>query len=91
MKPEPQKPESQKVISSTTTKVKTTCPPASSTVSLTLLNSLQEIRQRLEMAESGLTSHLHIPLGENSVHECSVHIQKLQVCNRFWFFFSCNV
>ncbi|XP_072220758.1 desmoplakin-A isoform X3 [Leuresthes tenuis] len=78
VKPEPQKSESQKVISTTTTKVKTTCPPASSTVSLTLLNSLQEIRQRLETAESGLTSHLHIPLGDNSVHECSVHIQKLQ-------------
>ncbi|KAM4551600.1 desmoplakin-A isoform 3-T3 [Odontesthes bonariensis] len=78
VKSEPQKPDSQKVISSTTTKVKTQCPPASSTVSLTLLNSLQEIRQRLEMAESGLTSHLHIPLGDNSVHECSVHIQKLQ-------------
>uniref|UniRef100_A0A8C9XW16 Desmoplakin n=1 Tax=Sander lucioperca TaxID=283035 RepID=A0A8C9XW16_SANLU len=52
-----------------------------STISLTLLNSLQELRRRLELAESGLTSHLHVPLGDNSVHECSVHIQKLQVCN----------
>lgn len=55
-------------------------------ISLTLLSSLQEIRHRLELAESGLTSHLHIPLGENSVHECSVNIQKLQV-NTFYFFF----
>uniref|UniRef100_A0A672FL09 Desmoplakin a n=1 Tax=Salarias fasciatus TaxID=181472 RepID=A0A672FL09_SALFA len=46
---------------------------------LTLLSSLQEIRRRLELAESGLTRHLHLPLGENSLHECSVHIQNLQV------------
>ncbi|XP_017277923.1 desmoplakin-like isoform X1 [Kryptolebias marmoratus] len=49
-----------------------------STISLTLLSNLQELRRRLEMAESGLTSHLHIPLGENSVHQCTVHIQKMQ-------------
>uniref|UniRef100_A0A8D3D3F9 Desmoplakin a n=1 Tax=Scophthalmus maximus TaxID=52904 RepID=A0A8D3D3F9_SCOMX len=55
---------------------------------VTLLNSLQEIRRRLELAESGLTSHLHVPLGENSVHECSVHIQKLQVCNHSFIFSS---
>ncbi|MEQ2280044.1 hypothetical protein AMECASPLE_015614 [Ameca splendens] len=47
-------------------------------ISLSLLSTLQEIRRRLEMAESDLTDHLHIPLGENSVHECLVHIQKLQ-------------
>uniref|UniRef100_A0A672FCL0 Desmoplakin a n=1 Tax=Salarias fasciatus TaxID=181472 RepID=A0A672FCL0_SALFA len=50
----------------------------SSTKTLTLLSSLQEIRRRLELAESGLTRHLHLPLGENSLHECSVHIQNLQ-------------
>uniref|UniRef100_A0A3Q3FTX0 Desmoplakin a n=1 Tax=Labrus bergylta TaxID=56723 RepID=A0A3Q3FTX0_9LABR len=49
---------------------------------LSLLSSLQEIRRRLELAESGLTSHLHIPLGENSVHECTVHIQKLQTVHQ---------
>lgn len=64
-----------------TTAPKTPTQPPSSTLSLSLLSSLQEIRRRLEIAESGLTSHLHIPFGENSVHECSVHIQKLQVCN----------
>lgn len=62
-------------------KVETKPPPATSaTLSLTLLSSLQELRRRLELAESGLTSHLHVPLGENGVHECSVHIQRLQVC-----------
>ncbi|XP_034744791.1 desmoplakin-like isoform X2 [Etheostoma cragini] len=62
--------------------VKPPTPPASSTISLTLLNSLQELRRRLELAESGLTSHLHVPLGDNSVHECSVHIQKLQTVHQ---------
>uniref|UniRef100_A0A3Q3KGH3 Desmoplakin a n=1 Tax=Monopterus albus TaxID=43700 RepID=A0A3Q3KGH3_MONAL len=65
----------------TTKTVKTTVPkppPPSSTVSLTMLTNLQEIRRRLELAESALTSHLHVPLGDNSVHECSVHIQRLQ-------------
>ncbi|XP_035526358.1 desmoplakin-like isoform X1 [Morone saxatilis] len=57
-------------------------PPASSTLSLTLLSSLQEIRRRLVLAESGLTSHLHVPLGENSLHECSVHIQNLQTVHQ---------
>ncbi|XP_043990295.1 desmoplakin-like isoform X3 [Gambusia affinis] len=46
-------------------------------ISLSLLSNLQEIRRRLEMAESDLTDHLHVPLGENSVHECSVYIQKI--------------
>lgn len=57
-------------------------PSSSATLSLTLLSSLQELRRRLEVAESGLTSHLHVPLGENGVHECSVHIQRLQVCRK---------
>ncbi|XP_040910691.1 desmoplakin [Toxotes jaculatrix] len=69
VKPEPPKP-------SQTHKVST------STLSLTLLSSLQEIRRRLELAESGLTSHLHIPMGDNSVHHCSVHIQKLQTVHQ---------
>ncbi|KAK9539286.1 hypothetical protein VZT92_004402 [Zoarces viviparus] len=54
----------------------------SPTLSLTLLSSLQELRRRLELAESGLTSHLHVPLGDNSVHECSVHIQNLQTVHQ---------
>ncbi|KAF7668464.1 hypothetical protein LDENG_00008080 [Lucifuga dentata] len=83
VKPEPPKQEPIKATTSKTTKttvIKTQPlpPPPSSTLSLTLLTNLQELRRRLELAESGLTSHLHIPLGENSVHECSQHIQKLQ-------------
>lgn len=85
MKPEPPKQDANKAstskVSKTTVKVINQTAPPSSTLSLTLLSSLQELRRKLELAESGLASHLHIPLGENSVHECSMHIQKLQVCN----------
>uniref|UniRef100_A0A8C5GMS1 Desmoplakin a n=1 Tax=Gouania willdenowi TaxID=441366 RepID=A0A8C5GMS1_GOUWI len=70
--------KTSKVTKTTVTKVSSAQPPTS-TLSLTLLTSLQELRRRLELAESGLTNHLHIRLGDNSVHECSVHIQKLQV------------
>uniref|UniRef100_A0A669EF17 Desmoplakin a n=1 Tax=Oreochromis niloticus TaxID=8128 RepID=A0A669EF17_ORENI len=80
----PKETESQKVEKVKVTKVSAPkpnnqTPPPSSSLSLTLLTSLQELRRRLESAEYGLTSHLHIPLGDNSVYECSVHIQKLQV------------
>uniref|UniRef100_A0A3Q3FTV7 Desmoplakin a n=1 Tax=Labrus bergylta TaxID=56723 RepID=A0A3Q3FTV7_9LABR len=85
-KPEPSKPEPCKqdtVVKTPEVKVTTKPPtPPTSTLSLSLLSSLQEIRRRLELAESGLTSHLHIPLGENSVHECTVHIQKLQTVHQ---------
>ncbi|XP_060940862.1 desmoplakin-A-like isoform X2 [Limanda limanda] len=78
-KPEPPKPTpAPKIPKTTVPKVTIQPPPASPTLSLTLLSSLQEIRRRLELAEYGLTSHLHVPLGENSVHECSVHIQNMQ-------------
>ncbi|XP_060900761.1 desmoplakin-A isoform X2 [Labrus mixtus] len=80
-KPEPTKQET--VVNTTEVKVTTKPPtPPTSTLSLSLLSSLQEIRRRLELAESGLTSHLHIPLGDNSVHECTVHIQKLQTVHQ---------
>ncbi|KAM8838760.1 desmoplakin-A isoform 3-T3 [Synchiropus picturatus] len=68
--------KSSKVTKTTVTKVSVQ-PPAPA-VSLSLLNSLQEIRRRLELAESGLTSHLHVHMGENGLHECAVHIQKMQ-------------
>uniref|UniRef100_A0A3P8S5U7 Desmoplakin n=1 Tax=Amphiprion percula TaxID=161767 RepID=A0A3P8S5U7_AMPPE len=70
--------KTSKITKTTVTKVTTQPPQSTSTLSLTLLSSLQELRCKLEMAESGLTRHLHIPLGDNSVHECSVNIQKLQ-------------
>ncbi|XP_067462070.1 desmoplakin-A isoform X1 [Thunnus thynnus] len=85
VKPEPPKQEikpSTPKISKTNVKIVNQAPAPSSALSLTLLNSLQELRRRLELAESGLTSHLHIPLGENSVHECSLHIQKLQTVHQ---------
>uniref|UniRef100_A0A3B4VFH4 Desmoplakin n=1 Tax=Seriola dumerili TaxID=41447 RepID=A0A3B4VFH4_SERDU len=43
-----------------------------STLSISLLSSLQELRRRLEQAESGLTSHLHVSLGDNSVEFNSI-------------------
>lgn len=90
MKPEPPKQETNKSLTkiSKIVNVVNQAPSHSSALSLTLLNSLQELRRRLELAESGLTNHLHIPLGENSVHECSLHIQKLQVCHFSFIFLS---
>lgn len=73
IKPDVAKPDAQVPIKQPT--------KTSTTISLSLLSNLQEIRRRLEIAESSLTDHLHIPLGDNNVHECSVHIQNLQV---FW-------
>ncbi|KAJ4936920.1 hypothetical protein JOQ06_001505 [Pogonophryne albipinna] len=57
-------------------------PTTSSSLSVVLLRNLQDIHRRLELAESGLTSHLHIRLGENSVHESSVHIEKLEIVHQ---------
>ncbi|XP_034558851.1 desmoplakin isoform X2 [Notolabrus celidotus] len=91
VKPEPPKQEqvkpstssSTKITSTTTVKVNNQPPtPPTSTLSLSLLSSLQEIRRRLELAESGLTSHLHVPLGENSVQECTVRIENLQTVHQ---------
>ncbi|KAM6990567.1 desmoplakin-A isoform 1-T1 [Tautogolabrus adspersus] len=83
VKSESPKPSSSQITKTTVVKVATKPPaPPTSTLSLSLLSSLQEIRRRLELAESGLTSHLHIPLGENSVHECTVHIQNLQTVHQ---------
>ena len=70
------KKETTKTVSS---KVPTVTPSRSSTLCVSLLSSLQELRRRLEPVETGLTSHLHVCLGDNSAHECSVHIQNLQV------------
>uniref|UniRef100_A0A673ZMQ7 Desmoplakin n=1 Tax=Salmo trutta TaxID=8032 RepID=A0A673ZMQ7_SALTR len=59
-------------------KVETTNILQGSTLSLTLLSDLHALRRRLELAESGLSHHLHVPLGENSVQECSQHLLKLE-------------
>uniref|UniRef100_A0A4W5L1N1 Desmoplakin n=1 Tax=Hucho hucho TaxID=62062 RepID=A0A4W5L1N1_9TELE len=49
-----------------------------STLSLPLLSDLQALRRRLELAESDLSHHLHVSLGENSVQECSQRLLKLE-------------
>ncbi|XP_064848998.1 desmoplakin-A-like isoform X2 [Oncorhynchus masou masou] len=59
-------------------KAETTNTLQSSTLSLTLLSDLHALRRRLELAESGLSHHLHVPLGENSVQECSQRLLKLE-------------
>lgn len=71
--------DGEKVIKQEVVKPTKAATSHTSTLSITLLTSLQELHRRLELAESGLTSHLHVPLGDNSLHECTVHIQKLQV------------
>ncbi|XP_019734470.1 desmoplakin-A isoform X1 [Hippocampus comes] len=57
-------------------------PPKIQALSILLLNSLQELRRRLELAETGLTGHLHVCSGENSLQECLVHIEKLQLVHQ---------
>uniref|UniRef100_A0A3P8QQI8 Desmoplakin a n=1 Tax=Astatotilapia calliptera TaxID=8154 RepID=A0A3P8QQI8_ASTCA len=59
--------EKVKVTKISTPKPNNQTAPPSSSLSLTLLTSLHELRRRLELAESGLTSHLHIPLGDNTL------------------------
>ncbi|XP_060773399.1 desmoplakin-A isoform X3 [Neoarius graeffei] len=45
---------------------------------LNLLTLTHTLRRRLEAAESGLSQHLHVPLKENGVQECSQRLQLLQ-------------
>ncbi|KAG7455178.1 hypothetical protein MATL_G00253790 [Megalops atlanticus] len=53
-----------------------------SSQSLTLLSELHALRQRLEQAESGLTRYLHLPLGENSIQECTQNLVLLEVIHQ---------
>ncbi|XP_077581338.1 desmoplakin-A isoform X2 [Stigmatopora nigra] len=57
-------------------------PPKMQSLSIALLSSLQLLRQKLELAESGLTGHLHICSGENSLKDCLVHIEQLQIVHQ---------
>ncbi|XP_029479376.2 desmoplakin-A-like isoform X2 [Oncorhynchus nerka] len=59
-------------------KAETTNTLQGSTLSLTLLSDFHALRRRLELAEFGLSHHLHVPLGENSVQECSQRLLKLE-------------
>ncbi|KAL6491549.1 hypothetical protein MHYP_G00018940 [Metynnis hypsauchen] len=54
----------------------------SSTLSLNLLTQIHTLRRRLEAAETGLSQHLHVPLKDNSVQECSQRLQLLQGVHR---------
>ncbi|XP_056326694.1 desmoplakin-A isoform X2 [Danio aesculapii] len=51
-------------------------------LNVSLLSDLSALRRRLETAEAGLTKHLHVPLKENSVQECSQRIVLLQGVHR---------
>ncbi|CAL9688640.1 unnamed protein product [Knipowitschia caucasica] len=75
------KPDTSKEVKVTEVVVTKTAPPTSK-LSVALLNSLHDLRFRLQQAETDLSSHLHVPLGENSLHECSLNIQKLQLVHQ---------
>uniref|UniRef100_A0A3B1J357 Desmoplakin a n=1 Tax=Astyanax mexicanus TaxID=7994 RepID=A0A3B1J357_ASTMX len=51
---------------------------SASSLSLNLLTQIHTLRRRLEAAETGLSQHLHVPLKDNSVQECSHRLQLLQ-------------
>ncbi|KAI4903225.1 hypothetical protein NFI96_020509 [Prochilodus magdalenae] len=55
---------------------------SSSSLSLNLLTQIHTLRRRLEAAETGLSQHLHVPLKDNSVQECSQRLQLLQGVHR---------
>ncbi|XP_045061815.1 desmoplakin-like isoform X2 [Coregonus clupeaformis] len=77
VQPEPPiKAETTKITK--TSVAKTSTSTQGSTLSLTLLSDLHALRRRLELAESGLSHHLHVPLGENSVQECSQRLLNLE-------------
>ncbi|KAF7706892.1 hypothetical protein HF521_020146 [Silurus meridionalis] len=61
-----------------TVEVDTTVKTQAPKPSLNLLTFTHTLRRRLEAAESGLSQHLHIPLRDNSVHECTQRLQLLQ-------------
>ncbi|KAJ8376859.1 hypothetical protein SKAU_G00074390 [Synaphobranchus kaupii] len=52
--------------------------PPKPEVQLTLLTELQDLRRRLEAAEDGLSQHLHLPLGEDGLLECSQRLLQLE-------------
>uniref|UniRef100_A0A8C9VQW8 Desmoplakin n=1 Tax=Scleropages formosus TaxID=113540 RepID=A0A8C9VQW8_SCLFO len=47
-----------------------------------VLTDLQSLRRRLETAELGLTQHLHLPLHDDSLQECSQRISQLEIVHR---------
>ncbi|KAJ8336836.1 hypothetical protein SKAU_G00380560 [Synaphobranchus kaupii] len=73
------KTSSQHTKSSTPTPQSPTACPSQS---LTLLSELHALRQKLELTESGLTQHIHVPRGENSIQECSQSILHMESTHR---------
>ncbi|KAF4116930.1 desmoplakin-A isoform X1 [Onychostoma macrolepis] len=54
----------------------------SSGLNLSVMSDLSALRRRVETAEMGLIQHLHVPLKENGVQECSQRLVLLQVVHR---------
>uniref|UniRef100_A0A8C1A427 Desmoplakin a n=1 Tax=Cyprinus carpio carpio TaxID=630221 RepID=A0A8C1A427_CYPCA len=54
----------------------------SSGLNMSFMSDLSALRRRVEVAESGLTQHLHVPLKENGVQECSQRLVVLQTVHR---------
>ncbi|XP_056148853.1 desmoplakin-B-like isoform X1 [Lampris incognitus] len=81
-KQEPVKAQTLPATNTVITKVITKPAQPSSALNLTLLSGLQALRQRLELAESSLTQHLHVHFGDNSVHECTQHLHELQIVQK---------
>lgn len=79
VKVEPIKAETAKNTTKTTV-IKTTTKTVAPTINMTLLSDLHALRRRMELSESGLSQYLHIPLGDNSVQECSQRLLKVEVC-----------
>ncbi len=51
----------------------------SSGLNISHMSDLSALRRRVEAAETGLIQHLHVPLKENGVQECSKRLVLLQV------------
>ncbi|KAG9333836.1 hypothetical protein JZ751_010053 [Albula glossodonta] len=54
----------------------------SSSEGLSLLSELHALRIRLETAESGLTQHLHVPMGDDAIQEYSQRLLVLEGVHR---------
>uniref|UniRef100_A0A8C2B214 Desmoplakin a n=1 Tax=Cyprinus carpio TaxID=7962 RepID=A0A8C2B214_CYPCA len=54
----------------------------SSGLNVSLMSDLSALRRRVEAAETGLIQHLHVPLTENGVQECSQRLVLLQGVHR---------
>ncbi|XP_026053790.1 desmoplakin-like isoform X1 [Carassius auratus] len=51
-------------------------------MNMSFMTDLSALRRRVEVAETGLSQHLHVPLTENGVQECSQRLVLLQGVHR---------